>query len=194
MSENADPFQVMRREMNRLFDDVFGDFGVPSLSAPGFRQMPSPKIDVSETEKELRIAAELPGVKEDDIEVMLDEDSLTIRGEIKEERDDQDKDRNYHVKERVEGAFSRTLPLPFRVDPGKVHASFANGVLTITMPKPEETQQKRQRIEVQRSSAGSSQSGQGGAGSTASPGRERPAAGSSSGSSAASERAKETAG
>lgn len=190
MFEGGDPFTVMRREMNRLFDDFFGDSGAPRMPGPAFRQMHAPKIDVSETDKELRICAELPGIKEDDVEVTLDEDSLIICGEIKEERDDQGKDRNYHLKERVEGAFSRTLPLPFRVDPSKVHASFDNGVLTIMMPKPEETQQRRRRIEVQRgagSGGASAHSGQ------TSSGRERPTAASSTGSSATAERAKETA-
>jgi HSP20 family protein len=199
-----DPFLVMRRQMNRLFDDVFGDFALPSLESPAVRQLASPKIDVSETDKELRVTAELPGLKEDDIDVMIDEDSLTIRGEIKQEREDQDKDRNYHVKERVEGVFSRTLPLPFRADSSKVQATFRDGILTITIPKPEEAQQKQQRIQVQRdtgsSDATSSQSGQTGAaaGGTASSGRERAggssATGSTSpGSSSAEQREKETA-
>jgi HSP20 family protein len=214
--EDMDPFLVMRRQMNRLFDDIFGDFPLPGFDGSVVRQMASPKINVSETDKELRISAEIPGVKADDIEVMLDEDSLTIRGEIKQEREDQDKDRNYHVRERFEGAFSRTLPLPFRADPGKVQASFRDGVLTITMPKPEEVQQKQQRVQVQQdtstSGATSSQSAQSEAGTTggtssptheraatapssgssSSPGHERATTGSSSGSSA-QERATETA-
>ncbi len=214
MREDTDPFLMMRRQMNRLFDDVFGDFALPSFDGSGGRQMASPKINVSETDKELQITAELPGVKPDDLEVMVDEDSLTIRGEIKQEREDQDKDRNYHVRERIEGVFSRTLPLPFRADPSKVQASFRDGVLTITMPKPEQAQQSRQRIQVQHdtsasSAATSSQSGQGATGTGASSGtgasgntgtgasgsgasssgRERTATGSSS----AEERAKETA-
>jgi HSP20 family protein len=195
---DMDPFLVMRRQMNRLFDDVFGDFGLPGVESSAIRQMAAPKIDVSETDRELRIAAELPGVKEDDIEVMLDDDSLTIRGEIKQEHENQDQNRNYHVRERIEGAFSRTLALPFRADPGKVQASFRDGVLSITMPKPEEAQRKQQRIHLQRdagtSGAASSPSGQSSAG-TASSGRERTSAGttSSSGSSSAEERTKETA-
>jgi HSP20 family protein len=193
--EDMDPLMLMRRQMNRLFDDVFGDFPLPGFDGPVGRQMAPPKINVSETEKELEVTAELPGVKPDDIEVMVDEDSLTIRGEIKQEREDQDKDRNYHVRERIDGVFSRTLPLPFRADPAKVQASFRDGVLTITMPKPEEIQQKQQRIQVQQdtSTSGptSSQSAQSATAATS--GGERSAASSSPGSSAAQERAKETA-
>ncbi len=166
--EDMDPFVVMRRQMNRLFDDIFGDLALPGFDGPAGRQMVAPKIDVSETDKELRITAELPGVKEDDVEVMLDEDSVTIRGEINQEREDEDKDRNYHVRERIEGVFSRTLPLPFRADPNKVQASFRDGILTVTIPKPEEAQQKQQRIQVQRdtstSGATASQTGQSGSG------------------------------
>jgi HSP20 family protein len=155
--EDMDPFEGFRREMNRLFDDAFRGFGLPSRLAGDFRQMPmmsSPKIDVSESDKELRVCAELPGVKQDDIEVMLENDTLLIRGEMKEEHEDQDKDRNYHVRERMHGAFSRALPLHFKAEPGQVRASFRDGVLTITIPKPPEAQQKQQRIRVE-SEAGS---------------------------------------
>ena len=211
MREDMDPFLMMRRQMNRLFDDIFGDFALPGFDGSAGRQMASPKINVSETDKELQITAELPGVKPDDIEVMLDDDSLTIRGEIKQEREDQDKDRNYHVKERLEGVFSRTLPLPFRADPGKVQASFRDGILNITMPKPEEAQQKRQQIQVQQDTSTpgttASQEAQGTSSQSAqsatsqnsqgatptSSGRERSATSSSPGSSAAEQREKETA-
>jgi HSP20 family protein len=207
-SEDMDPFLMMRRQMNRLFDDIFSDFPLPGFDRSAGRQMASPKINVSETDKELQITAELPGVKPDDIEVMLDDDSLTIRGEIKQEREDQDKDRNYHVKERVEGVFSRTLPLPFRADPGKVQASFRDGILNITIPKPEEAQQKRQQIQVQQdtgtpasqeaqgtsSQSAQSATSQNSQGATpTSSGRERSATSSSPGSSAAEQREKETA-
>src|SRR3984893_18311958 len=139
----------MRREMNRLFDDVFGGFGLPSALGPALRQMPAaPKIDVSETDNEIQVTAEMPGIDQNDVEVLLEDDRLIIRGEEKEERED--KDRNYHVRERVQGAFSRTLPLPFAPDPNQVKAEFRNGVMTITIPKPQEVKQKQHRIEVQK--------------------------------------------
>jgi HSP20 family protein len=148
-SEDNDPFLAMRREMNRLFDDVFGGFGLPSAFGPALRQMPAaPKIDVSETDNEIQITAEMPGIDQNDVEVLLEDDRLIIRGEKKEERED--KDRNYHVRERVQGAFSRTLPLPFAPDPNQVKAEFRNGVMTITIPKPQEVKQKQHRIEVQK--------------------------------------------
>ena len=84
--EGADPFSAFRREMNRLFDTAFGDFGLPSFGSPAFGVMAAPKIDVSESDNEIRIAAELPGIDEKNVEVMLAGDMLTIRGERKEER------------------------------------------------------------------------------------------------------------
>jgi HSP20 family protein len=139
----------MRREMNRLFDDVFGGFGLPSVLGPALRQIPAaPKIDVSETDNEIQVTAEMPGIDQSNVEVLLEDDRLIIRGEKKEERED--KDRNYHVRERVQGAFSRTLPLPFAPDPNQVKAEFKNGVMSITIPKPQEVKQKQHRIEVQK--------------------------------------------
>jgi HSP20 family protein len=154
--EDTDPFLQMRREMNRLFDDVFGGFGLPSVLGPVLRQMPvAPKIDVSETDNEIQVTAEMPGIDQNDVEVLLEDDRLIIRGEKKEERED--KDRNYHLRERVQGAFSRTLPLPFAPDPNQVKAEFKNGVMTITIPKPPEVEQKQHRIDVQKDTSTSSE-------------------------------------
>jgi HSP20 family protein len=147
--DDTDPFLQMRREMNRLFDDAFSGFGLPSLFGPALQQMPAaPKIDVSETDNEIQVTAEMPGIDQNDVEVLLEDDRLIIRGEKREERED--KDRNYHVRERVQGAFSRTLPLPFAPDPNQVKAEFKDGVMTITIPKPQEVKQKQHRIEVQK--------------------------------------------
>jgi HSP20 family protein len=152
--EDTDPFLQMRREMNRPFDDVFsglGGFGLPGAFGPALQQMPAaPKIDVSETENEIQIKAEMPGIDQNNVEVLLEDDRLIIRGEKKEEREEDDKDRNYHVRERVQGAFSRTLPLPFAPDPNQVKAEFKDGVMTITIPKPQEVKQKQHRIDVQK--------------------------------------------
>ena len=154
--EDTDPFLAMRREMNRLFDDAFSGFGLPSVFGPALRQMPAaPKIDVSETDNEIQVTAEMPGIDQNDVEVLLEDDRLIIRGEKKEERED--KDRNYHLRERVEGAFSRTLPLPYAPDPNQVKAEFKNGVMTITIPKPQEVKQKQHRIEVQKDTSAPSE-------------------------------------
>ena len=154
--EETDPFLQMRREMNRLFDDVFSGFGLPSVLGPALRQMPAaPKIDVSETDNEIQVTAEMPGMDQNNVQVLLEDDRLIIRGEKKEERED--KDRNYHVRERMHGAFSRSLPLPFSPDPNQVKAEFKNGVMTITIPKPQEVKQKQHRIEVQKDTSAPSE-------------------------------------
>ena len=112
-----------------------------------------PQIDVSESEHEIHVTAELPGLDEKDVEVILTNDMLTIHGEKKAEREQ--KDRDYHLMERSHGTFSRSLPLPFAADPSQVKAAFRDGVLTITIPKPKEVQEKMHRIEVQRDTSAS---------------------------------------
>jgi len=153
-NEDTDPFMAFRREMNRVFDDAFRGFGrgsMPSLFGPAFGRMPMetlmPQIDVSESEREIQVTAEMPGINEKDVEVILADDMLTIRGEKKAEHEQ--KDRDYHLMERSHGTFSRSLPLPFAADPSQVKAAFKNGVLTVTIQKPKEVLEKQHRIEVQ---------------------------------------------
>jgi HSP20 family protein len=142
-SSYADPFLSLHREMNRLFDDVFRGSSLPTSGEHG--NWMQPRIDVSETDKEVRICAELPGVSEKDIDVSLDDDVLTIRGEKKSERKE-DKE-NYHVSERSYGTFQRAMRLPFAVNPDEVRADFSNGALTVTMPRGKE-QERSRRIQV----------------------------------------------
>jgi HSP20 family protein len=144
--EDAHPLPALRREIDDVFDDFFRSFGFPMLGG----EMPAaklvPRLDVSETEQEIQIQAELPGIDEKDVEVTLADDVLTIRGEKKAEQEK--KERDYHLMERSQGTFVRSLRLPFTVDAGQVTAAFKNGVLTITIPKPKEVQQKTHKIAV----------------------------------------------
>ncbi len=144
----ADPFMTLHREMNRLFDDVARGGGVASAGgqSEGGGAMLAPHMDVSETDKELRVKAELPGVAEKDIEVSLNEDVLTIRAEKRQERK-QEKE-GVHFSERSFGTFQRALRLPFHVQSDQVQAKFENGVLEITLPKMQ-AQARSRRIEVQ---------------------------------------------
>jgi HSP20 family protein len=150
--EYSDPLVPLRRQMSRLFDDF--------LSSPMFAPLPmmpplpmqaavvfAPRIEVSETEKELRVTAELPGIDPKEVEVTLADDVLTIRGE-KQVAHEENKERDFHLTERSYGTFARYLRLPFHADPQKIQASFKDGVLTLTVPKPEEAQQKVHRIDV----------------------------------------------
>jgi HSP20 family protein len=181
----GDPFLLLHREMNRLFDDVFRGANLPAASGSQGQgdvgTFVNTSMNVSETEKEIRITAELPGVTEQDIDVSLDDDVLTIRGEKKFERTD-DKE-NFHFVERSYGTFQRSLRLPFPVDPEQVQASFENGVLTVTVPKIGR-QERSRRIQVQGRGAGGpgAQSAQGArdaSGGTGPEGEDRGKAGAS---------------
>jgi HSP20 family protein len=144
----GDPFMSLHRQMNRLFDDVLRDSTgqMPSSQGQGGEGgMLMPHMDVSETDKELKVCAELPGVSEKDIDVRLEDDVLVIRAEKKFERKDEKE--NYHFMERSYGTFQRALRLPGPVEPEQVQASFENGVLTVTVPKTEQ-QERSRRIQI----------------------------------------------
>ena len=142
----ASPFLVLQRQMNRLLEDVFGpETGVPGQAPDPARGILSPRIELTETDTELRLIAELPGVKEQEIELSVDDGVLTLRAEKKSERKHERE--NTHFTERSYGIFLRSLQLPFQVDPDEVNAAFDNGVLTITLPKPKGRDQRR-KIEV----------------------------------------------
>jgi HSP20 family protein len=139
-----EPFGSLRRDMERLFEDFSRDFGwgVPAARGSG----EGPRIDVSETDSELKIEAELPGVEEKDLEIVLSDDRLTIKGEKKQEKEEKKKD--YHLVERSYGSFARSVGLPFAADPDRIRASFSKGVLTVTVPKPAEVKAKEKKIPI----------------------------------------------
>jgi len=131
---NDHPFYSLQREMNSLFDNFFRGFEPAQRgNACGFAGGFMPSIDVKENEKEFIIKAELPGVEEKDIEVTVTNDSVTIKGEKKEEKED--KDKNYYYMERSYGSFSRVIPLDAETEAGKAEARFKNGILDIKIPK-----------------------------------------------------------
>lgn len=136
-------------EFNQLFNEFFEDNWVtPWTGRFGERLNEfTPRVNMTEREKEFEITAELPGMTEEDIDITLSRDVLTIKGEKKQETED--KGDNYYRMERSYGKFSRTIPLPDGVvDKENVDATFKNGVLTITLPKLEEAQQVSRRITV----------------------------------------------
>jgi len=141
-----DPLMDLHREVNRLFEDVFS---AGPLAAAGGSQggmmMSMPRLDVREGEKEICITAELPGVKESDIDLRIEGDMLTLSGEKKSET--QEERENYHMMERSYGRFRRTVQLPFAPNPEQVQADFQQGVLTIRMPKQAQ-QERSRRIEI----------------------------------------------
>jgi len=149
------PFESLREEIDRLFDDFGRGFWRPfgrSLVAeePLFRReltFPStPAVDVVESDKAYEITAELPGMDEKNIEVKVANDVLTIKGERQEEKEEKKKD--YYLRERSFGSFERSFGLPEGVDADKIEASFKKGVLTLTLPKKPEAQKSAKKIDV----------------------------------------------
>jgi HSP20 family protein len=138
-----DPFAGFRRDLERLFEDLPRDLGWGAPLAAGG---PAPRLDVSETDSGIRIEAELPGVDAKDVELVLSERRLTIKGEKKQDREEKKQD--FHLVERSYGSFARSIALPFEVEPSQVQARFANGVLTVTLPKPPEVKAKEQKIPI----------------------------------------------
>jgi HSP20 family protein len=136
-------FGTLHREINRLFDDLTNGFG---LSANQGTSNLIPSIDVTETDKEILITVEMPGLERKDVDISLENDVLTIRGEKKIEEEQEDKSKNVHLAERSYGLFYRALQLPPGVDPSSVQATMSNGVLNITIPKPARSEAKK--IEV----------------------------------------------
>lgn len=136
--ELAPSLTTFRREMDSLFDRFFGD---PWGGLREFGLGGGPTMDVAETEDEVTLKFELPGVSPEDIEVNVSGSVLTLTGEKREQHED--KRENCCYSERSFGRFSRSVQLPGTVDPGKVDASFKNGVLTVTIEKHPEAKPKR---------------------------------------------------
>jgi HSP20 family protein len=135
-----------RGEFDRLFEDMFKGFGnLPAVWGEGNA---APKVDIKETKDGIEVTAELPGVDEKDVEVELVDDLLTIRGEKKVERTDENKDKGYHVMERSYGSFQRAIRLPYAAENDRVSATFSKGVLKITCPRPAEIAAKTRKIDI----------------------------------------------
>lgn len=133
------------RSVDELFEDLWRGFGA---GLAGGETLPafSPRIDVRETDEAIVLSAELPGLEEKDFEVCIDDDVLTLKGEKRSEH--QEAREGHRYVETRSGAFQRRLRLPAEVDPDAVKASFRNGVLTVTVPKPEEAIPGVRRVPV----------------------------------------------
>ena len=140
VARQESPFLSLQREVDRLFDDFSRGFpALPTLSSGAVELMPS--MDVTETDKEIEITAELPGLEEKDVQINLADNLLTIRGEKKAEKEQKEKD--YRLVERSYGSFARTLELPEGVNPDAVKATIDKGVLKVTVSKPAPAQVKK---------------------------------------------------
>jgi HSP20 family protein len=150
------PFEGLRREVDRLFEDFDGGFWRSPFRRPLFDIQPfrraeanfpaMPAVDVTETDKAYEITAELPGIDEKNVEVKLANGNLTIKGEKQDEKEEKKKD--YYLHERSFGSFERVFEVPDGVDADKIEASFKKGVLSITLPKSPEAQKAEKKIAV----------------------------------------------
>lgn len=144
--DRSNPFLTLHREMNRLFDEAFRGFEMPTFlgTRPGLAMGTWPRLEATETDKEIRVSAELPGLAESDVEVTLADGMLVIRGERKCETEDKDR----QFSERFYGRFERRVPVGMDIEEDKVEASFKNGILEVTLPKTERARAKGRRIEI----------------------------------------------
>ena len=138
----TDPFVALRREMDRMVDNFFRGFDFPTATSGGWSAGTWPHVEVSETDNEVKLVAELPGMEEKDIEVNFHDGLLTLQGEKKTETNDA------VYSERWHGQFQRSFQLGPDVDPDKIKAEFKNGVLTIAAGKRPEAQRQVKRIAI----------------------------------------------
>lgn len=150
---NAWPFETLRREIDQLFDNFAGpgwlsrpSFGIELPWLKESNGFAGPAVDVVEKDKEYEVTAELPGLDEKNVEVKVSDSRLTIKGEKKEEKEQKEKDR--YLSERRYGSFIRSFELPQGVDASKIEAQFANGVLTIRLPKTVDTLKNEKTIAI----------------------------------------------
>ena len=121
---------TLRDTMDRLFDDAFTrSWGLPD----GGRGMGMPAVDMYQTDEDVVVKVAMPGMKSDDVQISITGDTLSIKGETREESNS--KEKAYHIREQRWGSFERTLSLPTAVKSDKATAEFENGVLTVTLPK-----------------------------------------------------------
>ena len=139
-----DPFQDMlklRNAVDRMFEDVYsGESGLTRPSTWGLA------LDVAENEDEFVVKASLPGIKAEDIEITYTENTLTIKGEVQQDKEINES--QYHMRERRYGNFSRSITLPSKVKTESIEANYEDGVLTVHMPKAEEVKPKRISIKA----------------------------------------------
>lgn len=141
--EEGGPLEAFRRQIDRVFEDFFPDWPLARAGGEGLGF--APRLDVSETDGEVVVTVELPGVEEKEVQVSLSGGLLVISGEKKSER--HEKDKSWQVAERSWGGFSRTVNLGSAVDADRASATFRNGVLTVKVPKAAED--RPHRIKVQ---------------------------------------------
>ncbi len=136
-------FHSLQKEMNRLFDDFTHGWSLPQFELGKEFQT---KIDVKETDKEMIVTAELPGVDMKDIDITVRNDGLVLRGEKLAEKEE--KEKGYYRMERSFGSFYRLIPMPYEIDRDAASATYKNGVLKVVLPKAKEAIKNEQKVTV----------------------------------------------
>jgi HSP20 family protein len=148
----ADPFSQIRQEIDRVFESAFSGFGFPStgfgreLTPMAQRDWLKPTLDVGASDKEYTISVELPGVDEKEIQLELSNNTLKIKGEKKQEKEE--KEKNYYRMERSYGSFQRVLSLPEDADQEKINATYKNGIMEIAIPRKASQKTETKKIEI----------------------------------------------
>ena len=140
------PLSELRSDIDTIFDQFFGREKGHEIKPWGTFTFRTLAVDMEETENEILVKAEMPGLEPKDFQISIDGDTLTIKGEKKEEKAEEKK--NYHMIERRYGSFHRSIPLPFEVDNDKVKVSYSKGILEIILPKTKSQKAKRITINV----------------------------------------------
>lgn len=137
-----DDIENFQKEMNRLFDATLHR----PLKARNGASYWAPAVDIVDEKDQIKVKADIPGIKKEDIEVNVENDVLTIKGEKKEEKEIKEKD--YVRSERYYGSFHRAFSLPAGIDPQKVNAVYKEGVLEVTLPKKEGAKAKQVKVDI----------------------------------------------
>lgn len=136
------PFEEIQKEMDRLFNDAFRGLNREQSEA----SILSPEVDIYEKDNNVIIEMDIPGIDKDQLEIKVEDDILSIRGEKKLEREDKSKD--YHRYERCCGAFQRVFRLPEYVNSEEIRARYEDGVLKIELPKKEEVKKEAVKVKI----------------------------------------------
>jgi HSP20 family protein len=146
---NEEPMAAIQNEMNRMFDQFFTDpFSILPIATGKLTSEFIPRVDLSETDTEVKVVAELPGMEEKDISLSIEDNSIILSGEKKS--DIEEKGKTFHRIERTYGSFQRVIPIGIEVDENKASASFKNGVLIITLPKAPEAVKQAKKITIKK--------------------------------------------
>jgi HSP20 family protein len=149
-SNEFSPIFSLQQDMNSMFDDFFRTFETGMLSPFSQTQVGlfQPQVEVKETSKDVQVSVELPGLEDKDIDLSISDDYLTIKGEKREEKEENNS--SYYRMERMYGSFQRRVPFPCAVDRDKAEATFKRGVLTVVLPKTADSHQHIKKIPIRK--------------------------------------------